>query len=573
MVELAFNLSESVILSSNYTLPHKIFTDDEALVHGKIMTCTICGIMQFSVLIQRHLKTFRFTSFIHGLLGICVYGLVMFAFFDFYGKFYVPDRIFVEKTRIHVRLGFTLCSLINLQVGLGVVTKFLIMYKKSMYLLLLTRKIHHMIGWVISISGLVNVYLGWQIKNKYSYLYYVYSAYILLVLLHLSLELRRRRKVSRSYSIKISNSLDSSRSSELISSHLTYPECIREIKKKNKKWIFFNDLILDVSSFATSHPGGSYLIDGILGEDSAKYIYGISNYSSEIPANIHSNYALKLTKQFSFSRVSLPLNILQCEGRCAGLKTRWNVVQVILLSSTMTCIELNSLNVGVDPLLAGFEWMGFHFRIKYAGLKRFYSFVAANLEKWANEVKGLNLPVHLMEYRNSIRMEEETLRIYVKKYNRGVVSKYLTELKPGAQITLKGPFGPGLGISRLPKGKCLVFAAGTGILPFLDLVHAIWKQAINEKFRLYLYTSFSCREDAIALDLLEATQKRFKDIMKLQIYLDKEKVGVRLTKENLKNWIFDDLKLTWICGPAGFNRFVQGLLLDYGVSNEKIMIL
>ena len=105
------------------------------------------------------------------------------------------------------------------------------------------------------------------------------------------------------------------------------------------------------------------------------------------------------------------------------------------------------------------------------------------------------------------------------------------------------------------------------------MVHAIWKQAINEKFRLYLYTSFSCREDAIALDLLEATQKRFKDIMKLQIYLDKEKVGVRLTKENLKNWIFDDLKLTWICGPAGFNRFVQGLLLDYGVSNEKIMIL
>ena len=523
------------------------------------------------VLMQRHLKAYRFTSFIHGFLGMCTSVLVLFSFYNFYQDFYVPDSFFPEKSRVHIRLGFTICTLITMQVFLGIITKFLILYKKSMYLLLLTRKVHHFIGWIIALGGFVNVHLGWNIHNYTTVKTYIYPAYGVLGFIYALTELFRRKKVHRTHSIRIRKEIESEQNSELISSLMTYSEYLKEIRTNGKKWVFYNDFVLDLSHFACSHPGGSYLIEGIIGEDSAKYLYGISNYSREIPANQHSAYALKLAKDFAFSKVFIPNYIISSHAdKPVPLKTSWKVMQRVQLSSTMTLIELHSPDLFIKPIF-GYEWMGFHFLFKHSSLKRFYSLVIVNLAKWSNEVKQLNLPVHLAEYKNSVQMEE-TLRLYVKSYKKGNVSKYLCGLEKGDEVLLKGPFGPGLGITRLPKGPCLAFAAGTGVLVFLDLVYAIWN-GVKEEFSLSLYVSFNSREEAIGLDLLEATHKRFKDKLKFQVNLDKEKFGVRLTKDNVKPWIQEDVKLSWVCGPASFNRFIQEVLLFHGVNKKRIMVL
>lgn len=550
---------------------HKKYTTQEALFHGNIMTSCCCCILQIMVLMQRHLKAFRYTSFIHGFLGICISILILYSFYNFYEEFNVPDSFILERGRIHIRLGFTICTLMTMQVFLGILTKFLILYKKSMYLLLLTRKVHHLLGWIIAVGGFVNVHIGWKINHYHTVQSYIYPAYGVLGFIYVVTELFRRKKVHRTHSVKNRNEVESEQNSELMSTLMTYSEYLKEIRSKGKKWVFYNDFVLDLSHFSYSHPGGSYLIEGIIGEDSAKYLYGISNYSREIPANQHSSYALKLTKDFAFNKVFIPDYIICSRtDNPVPLKTPWKVLQRVQLSSTMTIIELYSSDLLIKPIF-GYEWMGFHFLVKHNSLKRFYSLVVVNLAKWSSEVKQLNLPVHLAEYRNSVQ-SEETLRLYVKTYKKGNVSKYLSGLDKGDEVLLKGPYGPGLGITRLPKGPCLAFAAGTGVLVFLDLVYAIWN-GVRDEFRLSLYVSFNSREEAIGLDLLEATQKRFRDKLKLQINLDKEKIGVRLTNDNVKPWITEDLKLAWVCGPASFNRFIQEVLLNYGVNKSKIMIL
>jgi ferredoxin-NADP reductase len=204
---------------------------------------------------------------------------------------------------------------------------------------------------------------------------------------------------------------------------------------------------------------------------------------------------------------------------------------------------------------------------------RFYSLVVTNFEKWSEEVKNTNLPVHLQTYPKKQSSDEDSLRLYVKRYAGGVMSNYLCSLAVGERLVLKGPFGPGLGIYKLPNGPCLAFAAGTGVLVYLDLVYAIWRKRTNPGFILYLYVTCRSRKESIALDLLDATQKQCRNELKLQINLDEEKIGVRLNKENLKHWIQHDIKKVWICGPPGFNRFIYENMMDYGVDESTIYII
>ena len=68
--------------------------------------------------------------------------------------------------------------------------------------------------------------------------------------------------------------------------------------------------------------------------------------------------------------------------------------------------------------------------------------------------------------------------------------------------------GKGLGLSPESQGMHVVFAAGTGVLPFVDLVARLMMsikgivsgdQKLHPSFKLEFYASFQSREDAIAL--------------------------------------------------------------------------
>lgn len=92
----------------------------------------------------------------------------------------------------------------------------------------------------------------------------------------------------------------------------------------------------------------------------------------------------------------------------------------------------------------------------------------------------------------------------------------------GHLFTIKGPMGKGLEIK--PKGRHVAYAAGTGILVFIDLVgHLILSllskyeglsffeegsQTIDiDDFKLVLNASFRSREEAVCLELMEGLKE------------------------------------------------------------------
>ena len=102
----------------------------------------------------------------------------------------------------------------------------------------------------------------------------------------------------------------------------------------------------------------------------------------------------------------------------------------------------------------------------------------------------------------------------IKKYRiRSGLSRKLCESKDGAPYVIKGPMGKGLDIQ--PCGVHVAFTAGTGILPFIDLVaHLIRKnlglltpdedkQIDLKNFKFILYVSFSSKQDIIGYKLIK----------------------------------------------------------------------
>ncbi len=96
--------------------------------------------------------------------------------------------------------------------------------------------------------------------------------------------------------------------------------------------------------------------------------------------------------------------------------------------------------------------------------------------------------------------DEPTLRFLIQQLPDGIVSNYLSELRPGDKIRLSEPFGwfhPGKNTSDEP----LVFiATGTGIAPFLSYL-----RAYPDKGPVVCLYGVRYFEDALDLDFLKSS--------------------------------------------------------------------
>ena len=133
------------------------------------------------------------------------------------------------------------------------------------------------------------------------------------------------------------------------------------------------------------------------------------------------------------------------------------------------------------------------------------------------------------------------------------------------------------------QGLHLAFAAGTGMLVFMDLVARMVlsrldvlpkEQRLDRDFHLHLYASFASRDEAVALEFLEKTAEMFEKLndpaFKLTVRLSKE-------KQNPRRWdheFIDDtlkaspgVKAVWVCGTPliqeGFDKSLCELAARY----------
>ena len=131
--------------------------------------------------------------------------------------------------------------------------------------------------------------------------------------------------------------------------------------------------------------------------------------------------------------------------------------------------------------------------------------------------------------------------------------------------------GKGLGISQ--SGTHAAFLAGTGVLIFIDLVAYLIRYNLNllnrndreliseSNFRFILHVSFPRKEEAVAIEMLEALQS-----VTQKKGLNNFELMVRYSNQNKGRWDEDfverqlevlskvDLKKIWVCGPPVMNE-------------------
>ena len=143
------------------------------------------------------------------------------------------------------------------------------------------------------------------------------------------------------------------------------------------------------------------------------------------------------------------------------------------------------------------------------------------------------------------------VNLTIKNYQLTKGLSYRFFEKEMAQDTyeIAGPLGKGLGLSKDSRGTFLAFAAGTGVLVFIDLVAKMVLQLLNapfteseellhDDFNLVFYASFQSRADAIALPLLEGLQQ----LTKKKGCEAKFTLVIRFSDEKMPRWDNDFIK-------------------------------
>lgn len=76
--------------------------------------------------------------------------------------------------------------------------------------------------------------------------------------------------------------------------------------------------------------------------------------------------------------------------------------------------------------------------------------------------------------------ERRTLKLLIKKYHEGKLSKKIVEEKY-KDLKLSTSRGEGLRFGELKPGKIIIVAGGTGLFPFCDLIDLLFKNLLVQK--------------------------------------------------------------------------------------------
>ncbi|KAJ7070676.1 hypothetical protein C8F01DRAFT_1244387 [Mycena amicta] len=180
------------------------------------------------------------------------------------------------------------------------------------------------------------------------------------------------------------------------------------------------------------------------------------------------------------------------------------------------------------------------------------------------------------------------LVLLVKKYDTGVMSKYIHELKPGQSLDFKGP------ISKFPYkenefDEVTLIGGGSGITPLYQVVaHALSSKFNTTKFKL-LYSNVT-EEDILMREDLDALAKKFPKNLEIVHLLDKPSKEWKgpsgfINADIIKKYVASPTQqrtMIMVCGPppqvaaiagkkAGMKQgALGGVLKELGYTEEQV---
>lgn len=459
-----------------------------------------------------------------------------------------------DKTFLHSRIGLILSSLVIGQVLFGMMVSYFKIFTKNTHATILFNRAHRAVGYALFISGLYNCWVGWDIYggSGKAAIGIGFALTILFFGILESIQIFHRNKLSAP-----SKSLP----------EMTHFKAM-ELIKEGRKLMFADDLVIDVKHFILSHPGGSYMLSESIGEDTGKYMVGCSSFSADLNPYDHSAKAFSMLKSLAIAKIPYPINYMRSLRKSNSVLMEFYVREKKALNVHTNLLYLKSEDWAMNRTCDSIDWIGKHFmtvyrkRIQY--VKRYYSSIFVDIAEWGNEL-GISST-------SEVSNEDGNVKLIYKVYDGGKMTNHLNNLKNGEVILLKGPIGPGLMLQDL-KGKFLALAGGTGLVPFLDLVYLAWKTfgKKTEVFKLSLYVFFREWKDGFALDILEKIKENV-EWLDLQIVTNQHSNKKGITEE-VRLKAKENPDLTWICGPSGFNRFYYDMMIDCGLTKNKVILM
>ncbi len=156
----------------------------------------------------------------------------------------------------------------------------------------------------------------------------------------------------------------------------------------------------------------------------------------------------------------------------------------------------------------------------------------------------------------------------------GPVSGALTELRPGAAVGLRGPFGAGWPLAAAAGKDVVVVAGGLGLAPLRPALYRLFAERERYGKIVLLYGTRS-PDDILFRRELEAWRGRLD--AEVEVTVDHAmaawhgNVGVVTTL--IPRCTFDPAQtVALVCGPEVMMRFAIGALMDAGVAVDDIYL-
>lgn len=168
---------------------------------------------------------------------------------------------------------------------------------------------------------------------------------------------------------------------------------------------------------------------------------------------------------------------------------------------------------------------------------------------------------------------EGTIRHTVRAV--GAVTRALCASEEGATVGLRGPFGTGWGLERIPEGSdVVVVAGGIGLAPLRGAIATLLDRLVQAGGRLFVAAGARLPDQVVFGGELEAWRSAGAVV---GVTVDAAPAGflgnVGLVTSVLAEMDFDPNRaVALVCGPEVMMRFVGRQLVERGVAPERIAV-
>lgn len=236
-----------------------------------------------------------------------------------------------------------------------------------------------------------------------------------------------------------------------------------------------------MEKFAQWHPGGMFVLQHNIGRDISKFFYGgyvlEDNLSGPSPKGYnHSEVAKRIVRKLTVASYESQSQIAPQSASISKSHEITPLISTFTLQSTADKVrDFKSYYPGVNMIAKHFLVMDG----RNQKVKRHYTISNAMIPAVYSEYLRVLKTGNGSDFNDALLASADSNQIHltIKNYKRNAGLSFRFHSQDSSDYTVQGPMGRGLQPNL--KGLHIAFAAGTGVLCFVDLVAHLILSELN----------------------------------------------------------------------------------------------